>query len=277
MFYSENYLKKLDSIATQIRIKSLEIICKRGAGHPGGSLSATDIITALYFSKLKIDPKNPNIKERDRFILSKGHASAALYCALALRGFFPEEDLYKWGELDCHLQGHPDRNKTNGVECCTGILGQGISVGIGMLLADRFNNLNYRVYVLIGDGECQSGVIWEGAMAAAKFKLDKLTVILDYNGVQLDGTNDEIMPLEPLAEKWRAFNWEIISIDGHNMRQILEALDERDKIHGKPTIIIARTIKGKGVSFMENKSSWHGNSPNEEQLRLACMELRKKI
>ena len=263
MFYSENYLKKLDSIATQIRIKSLEIICKRGAGHPGGSLSSTDIITALYFSKLKIDPKNPNMKERDRFILSKGHASAALYCALAMRGFFPEEDLNKWGELDCHLQGHPDRNKTVGVECSTGILGQGISVGIGMLLSDRFNNLGYRVYVLIGDGECQSGVIWEGAMAAAKFKLDKLTVILDYNGVQLDGTNDEIMPLEPLAEKWRAFNWEIISIDGHNMRQILEALDERDKIHGKPTIIIARTIKGKGVSFMENKSSWHGNSPNE--------------
>jgi transketolase len=185
--YTETFLKELNEISKRIRMKSLEMICKRGVGHPGGSLSSADIITALYFSKLRIDPKNPYLTDRDRFILSKGHASAALYCALSMRGFYPEDDLDRWGELDCHLQGHPDRNKTRGVDCNTGTLGHGISVGVGMLLAARLNNIRYRVYVLLGDGECQSGIIWEGAMAAAKFKLNNLMAILDYNGVQFDG------------------------------------------------------------------------------------------
>jgi len=271
--YSGKEIEKLKEKAKNLRLKTLDMICKREAGHPGGTLSAAEIITALYFKKLRVDPKNPNWVCRDRFILSKGHASAALYYALAVRGFFPESDLEKWGDINCHLQGHPDRNKTSGVDCNTGTLGHGISIAVGLLLSARLRSLEHRVYVLLGDGECQSGVIWEGAMAASKFKLDKLVAILDYNGVQLDGSVDEIMPIEPIVDKWKSFNWEVIVIDGHNIRQILEALDEADKTHSKPTIIIAKTIKGKGVSFMENECSWHGIAPDEEQLKNACKEI----
>lgn len=275
--YSEKFIQELYEISKKLRLKSLEMICERGAGHPGGSLSAAEIITALYFSKLNIDPENPGMECRDRFILSKGHASAALYYALAARGFFPESDLDRWGELDCHLQGHPDRNKTKGVDSSTGTLGHGISIAIGLLLSARLKGLSYKVYVLLGDGECQSGVIWEGAMAASKFKLDKLIAILDYNGVQLDGTTDEIMPLEPIVDKWKSFNWEVIVIDGHNIARILEALDEADRTHGKPTIIIAKTVKGKGVSFMENRCEWHGMAPDKNQLKDACLEIEGQI
>lgn len=275
-FYSEDFIEKLEKIANKLRIKTLEMIYKRGAGHPGGSLSAADIITALYFSKLKIDPKNPRKEDRDRFLLSKGHASAMLYSALAMRGFFPIKDLDEWGQITCHLQGHPDRNKTPGIEVSTGTLGHGINIAAGMLLASRLKNLHLKVYVLIGDGEIQCGIIWEGAMTAGKYKLEDLIVILDYNGVQLDGKVCDIMPLEPVVDKWRSFNFEVITIDGHNMRQILEALDEADSIHGKPVIIIARTIKGKGVSFMENDHRWHGIAPNKEQLEIAKKELLVK-
>jgi transketolase len=273
--YSEKFITDLVEKAKNLRLKTLDMIYKREAGHPGGSLSVAEIITSLYFSKLNVDPKKPDLECRDRFILSKGHASAALYYALAVRGFFPESDLDRWGDIDCHLQGHPDRNKTNGVDCNTGTLGHGISIAVGLLLSAILRCIDYRVYVLLGDGECQSGVIWEGAMAASKFKLDKLVAILDYNGVQLDGKIDEIMPIEPIIDKWKSFNWEVIMIDGHNIRQILEALDEADNTHGKPTIIIAKTVKGKGVSFMENKCSWHGTAPDEKQFKKACMELGK--
>lgn len=274
--YGEEYINNLYKIAYELRLKSLEMIYRRGAGHPGGSMSAAEIIAALYFSKMKIDPKNPGKIDRDRFILSKGHASAILYSALAIRGFFPMEDLANWGEVTCHLQGHPDRNKTPGIETSTGTLGHGINIAAGMLMAAQLKKMNFKVYVLIGDGEIQSGVIWEGAMTASKFKLDNLIAILDYNGVQLDGPVHEIMPLEPIVDKWESFNWEVLLIDGHNIKQILEAFDEADNIHGKPVIIISRTIKGKGVSFMENNFEWHGNSPNEEQYKLAKRELQEK-
>ncbi len=274
--YSEKFILDLIEKAKSLRLKTLDMICKREAGHPGGTLSAAEIITALYFCKLRVDPKNPNWECRDRFILSKGHASAALYYALAKRGYFPESDLESWGDIDCHLQGHPDRNKTSGVDCNTGTLGHGISIAVGLLLSARLRCIDYRVYVLLGDGECQSGIIWEGAMAASKFKMDKLVAVLDYNGFQLDGSINEIMPLEPIVDKWKSFNWEVIVIDGHNMRMVLEALDEADNTHSKPTIIIAKTIKGKGISFMENKCIWHGMAPDKKQFKEACLEIEDK-
>ncbi|OQA20845.1 MAG: Transketolase 2 [Actinobacteria bacterium ADurb.Bin346] len=274
--YTEKQITELKKTATWLRMKSLEIIYKRGAGHPGGCLSAAEIIASLYFSKLRVDTSNPSWEKRDRFILSKGHASAILYAALALRGFFDLNELDRWGELSCHLQGHPDRNKTPGVDMTTGTLGHGLNVASGMLLAARLKNLDFRTYVLMGDGEIQGGIIWEGAMTAAKFKLDKLTAILDYNGVQLDGSVDEIMPLEPVADKWRSFNFKVITVDGHDIVQLLEAYDEAENADRRPTIIIARTVKGKGVSFMENQSKWHGVAPSKEQYEAAIAELKKK-
>lgn len=271
--YSEEFIRKLEERARGLRLTSLEMIYRRGAGHPGGCLSAADILTALYFHKLRIDPAHPEDPDRDRFILSKGHASAVLYVALAERGFFPKKDLESWGKLDCHLQGHPERLKTPGVDMTTGILGHGINVGAGLALAARLNKKTYRTYVLLGDGECQAGVIWEGAMTAAKFKLANLTLILDYNDVQLDGFVHDIMPLEPIIDKWKSFNFGIIEIDGHNMRQILEASDEVERIHDRSTVIVAHTIKGKGVSFMENSHEWHGAVPSTEQMVQARKEL----
>jgi transketolase len=271
--YAEEFIHQLEVTARGLRLTSLEMIHRRGAGHPGGCLSAADIVTALYFHKLRIDPAHPEDPDRDRFILSKGHASAVLYAALAERGFFPKKDLEKWGELDCHLQGHPERLKTPGVDMTTGILGHGISVGVGLALAARLGKKQYRTYVLLGDGECQAGVIWEGAMAAAKFKLANLTLILDYNDVQLDGFVHDIMPLEPIIEKWKSFNLGVFEIDGHNMRQILEALDEVERVHDRGTVIVAHTIKGKGVSFMENAHEWHGAVPGTEQMDRARKEL----
>jgi transketolase len=277
MSIKEEIIEKLENISNELRITSLEMINRRGAGHPGGSLSVADIITALYFKKMKIDPTTPNKDDRDRFVLSKGHASAVLYAALSKRGFFPEEDLKNWGNLDCHLQGHPDRMKTPGVDISTGILGHGINIGAGIALAAKINKKAYRTYVLLGDGEIQGGIIWEGAMTAAKFGLDNLTLILDYNNVQLDGLVHEIMPLEPLAEKWKAFNFAVLEIDGHNMREILEALDYVERIHGRPTIIIAYTVKGKGVSFMENRNKWHGLAPDDQELAKAKNELLQGV
>jgi len=231
-------------------------------------------MAALFFYKMRLDPERRDWPERDRFILSKGHASAILYAALARLGVFPMEDLQQWGELSCHLQGHPDRLKTPGVEMTSGILGHGVAVGTGLALAGRMNGLNYRVYVLLGDGECQAGVVWEGAMAASKYRLSNLTAIVDYNDVQLDGPVHEIMPLEPFVDKWRAFNWAVLEINGHNMRQVLEALDMADEIHDRPTVIVAHTTKGKGVSFMENDSHWHGVPPDDAQYAQAIAELR---
>jgi transketolase len=273
-YHPESLIVQLEERARELRIDSLDMIYRRGAGHPGGSLSAAEIIAALFFHKMRLDPEKPDWPERDRFVLSKGHASAILYAALARRGFFPVEDLKQWGELSCHLQGHPDRLKTPGVEMTSGILGHGVAIGTGLALATRMNGLNCRVYVLLGDGECQGGIVWEGAMAAAKYRLANLTAIVDYNDVQLDGPVHEIMPLEPLVEKWRAFNWAVLEINGHNMRQVLEALDTAGEIHNRPTVIVAHTTKGKGVSFMENDSRWHGIPPDDAQYAQAIAELK---
>jgi len=206
--------------------------------------------------------------------LSKGHASAALYGALARRGFFSPEDFTHWGDLDCHLQGHPDRLKTPGVDMTSGLLGHGIALGAGLALACRYTGLRYRVYTLLGDGECQGGIVWEGAMLAAKYRLANLTAILDYNDVQLDGAVHEIMPLDPLAAKWKAFGWAVLEINGHDLRQVLEALDLANEIHHQPTLILAHTTKGKGVSYMENNSFWHGNVPNPTELACALADVR---
>ncbi|MEJ2556721.1 MAG: transketolase [Anaerolineae bacterium] len=274
--YPESLIIELNERARDLRLDSLEMIHRRGAGHPGGALSAAEIMAALFFHRLRLDPTRPDWPERDRFILSKGHASAILYAALARRGFFPMEDLKEWGKLECHLQGHPDRLKTPGVEMTSGILGHGVAIGAGLALVARMNGMSYRVYVLLGDGECQAGVVWEGAMTAAKYRLANLTTIVDYNDVQLDGAVHQIMPLEPLVDKWRACNWEVLEINGHNMRQVLEALDMAREIHHRPTVIVAHTTKGKGVSYMENKALWHGIAPSDEQLAQATAELKKE-
>ena len=270
-------IKELNEIARELRCTSLRMIHKRQAGHPGGSLSAAEIMTVLYFKVMKIDPNNPNWNERDRFLLSKGHASAMLYATLAKRGFFPEEDLQKWGELDCHLQGHPDRLKTPGVDMNSGILGHGVSIGVGLCLAARQKRKDFRVYTLLGDGECQAGLVWEGANAAAKYALTNLVAIIDHNGVQLDGFVEEVMPIEPLAEKWRSFGWDVLEVDGHDVDQLYQAFLQCIEAQKKPTVIIARTIKGKGVSFMENKAYWHGVAPSTEELARALHELGEEF
>jgi len=264
---------ELQKMANQLRIDSLEMIYRRQAGHPGGSLSIAEIVASLFFHCMKIDPENPEWNERDRFILSKGHASALLYAALARKGYFPLSDLRKWGDLDCHLQGHPDILKTPGVDMTSGILGHGIAIGAGLCIAARAKGEEYRVYTMLGDGECQGGIIWEGAMLASKYHCGKLTAILDFNDVQLDGFVHDIMPLEPLVEKWKSFNWNVIEIDGHNINEIVQAVETAKEISERPSMIIAHTIKGKGVSFMENKSIWHGKAPTKEQLVQACKEI----
>ena len=276
-YYPEALIVELNQRARQLRLDSLDMIYRRGAGHPGGSLSAAEIMAALFFHKIRLDPQRPDWPERDRFILSKGHASAILYAALARRGFFPMEDLKRWGELDCHLQGHPDRLKTSGVEMTSGILGHGIAIGAGLALVAHLDGKSWRVYVLLGDGECQAGVVWEGAMTAAKYRLSNMTAIVDYNDVQLDGPVHQVMPMEPMVEKWRACNWAVLEINGHNMRQVLEALDTAQEIHDRPTLILAHTTKGKGVSYMENKSVWHGIPPSQAQYEQAVAELTQEV
>ncbi len=266
-------IAELEERARQLRLVSLEMIYNRQAGHPGGSLSAAEIVAALFFHHLRLDPPHPDWPERDRFIMSKGHASALLYAALASRGFFPASDLQHWGEIDCHLQGHPDRLKTPGVDMTSGTLGHGLPIGAGLALAARSDGQGYHVWALLGDGECQAGIIWEAAMLAAKYRLAGLTAIVDYNQVQLDGPVQEIMPLEPFADKWRAFGWAVLEIDGHNMGQVLDALDAVENIHDRPTVIIAHTTKGKGVSYMENDSRWHGVAPNPAEYAQALAEL----
>ncbi|MBN1535487.1 MAG: transketolase [Anaerolineales bacterium] len=270
---SPEKINELEEIARRLRVDSLRFIHRRGAGHPGGALSAAEIIAVLYFHALLIDPSNPDWEERDRFILSKGHASAVLYGALARRGFFPLSELDCWGELDCPHQGHPDRFKTPGVDMTSGLLGHGVAVGVGLALAARMKQQSYRTYVLLGDGECQAGILWEGVMTAAKFHLSNLTAIVDYNDVQLDGPVHEIMPLEPMANKWAACGWHVEKVNGHNVRQVAEVLDLATNIHDQPTVILAYTTKGKGVSFMENLNTWHGIAPSTGQLEQALVEL----
>ena len=270
----EREILELEGIARDLRVESLRMIHRRQAGHPGGSLSAAEIVTVLYFKLLRIDPQHPDWPERDRFILSKGHASALLYAALARKGYFNPADLEGWGELDCSLQGHPDRLKTPGVDMNSGILGHGIAIGAGLALAARQQGLDYRTYTLLGDGECQAGIVWEGANTAAKFGLANLTAIIDYNDVQLDGPVHRIMPLNPLAARWRDFGWHVVEINGHSIHQVYDALVLAQEIHDRPTAIVAHTTKGKGVSYMENKAYWHGNVPNDDQLAHALAELK---
>ncbi len=260
-------------MAKQLRRHVITMIATAGSGHPGGSLSAADIVTALYFKIMRHDPNNPHWLDRDRFVLSKGHAAPVLYAALAECGYFPLEELSTFRKLDSRLQGHTDKTLTPGVEMSAGSLGQGLSFGIGIALAGKLNAHDYQTYVLLGDGECDEGQIWEAAMAAAHFKIGNLTAIVDHNEIQLDGWNRDIMNLEPLADKWRAFNWYVIDINGHDISQILQAARKAKKIRQKPTVIIAHTIKGKGVSFMENNVGFHGKAPTPEQAETALKEL----
>lgn len=274
MSISESKIKELEKIAKSARRNLLKAIYEGKMGHPGGSLSATDILVFLYFSKLRIFPENPNYQNRDIFILSKGHAASALYAVLAERGFFSKDLLKTFGKIDSSLQVHPDMTKVPGVEISTGALGMGLSVGVGMALASRMDGSRSRVYVLIGDGEMQSGQIWEASISASHYKLDNLVAILDYNNIQLLGPVSEIMGIEPVAQKWKARGWEVIEIDGHKMREIDEALKETEEVKGRPSMIIAHTIKGKGVSFMENTAKWHGGAPTEEELKRALEQLK---
>ena len=273
-FHPESLIEDLSKRAQELRLQVLEMVYRAQSGHLGGSLSAAEIVSALYFHHLKIDHRRPDWPERDRFILSKGHAAPVVYAALAERGFFPKEELLTLRQMDSILQGHPDRLKTPGIEMTTGVLGHGLGVGVGLALAAKLDGARHRIFVLLGDGETQAGIVWEAAMSANKYQLDNLTAILDFNGVQLDGPISQIMPLEPVREKWEAFGWQALEIDGHNVRQILEALHLAENIHQRPTIIIAHTIKGKGVSFMEGESYWHGRPPNREQYEAALAELK---
>ncbi|MGI6649185.1 MAG: transketolase [Bacillota bacterium] len=259
--------------ARLIRRHIIRMIGEAGSGHPGGSLSAADLVTALYFQELRLAPENPAWPERDRFILSKGHAAPVLYAALAERGFFPVEELLTLRKLGARLQGHPDLRKVPGVEMSTGSLGQGLSAANGLALAGRLDQRNYRVYVLIGDGESEEGQIWEAAMLAAHYRLDNLVAILDYNGLQIDGPVKEVMCPEPVAGRWQAFGWAVQEIDGHDFLQILGAFEQARRTKGQPSLIVAHTIKGKGVSFMENQVGWHGTAPNQEQVAQALAEL----
>lgn len=266
-------VEQLQQKARQIRRHIISMLGRAGSGHPGGSLSAADIVSALYFHFMRLDPANPGWPQRDRFVLSKGHAAPVLYAALAERGFLPVEELDTLRRLGSRLQGHPDMKKLPGVEMSTGSLGQGLSTACGMALAGKLDRVDYRVYVLLGDGEVQEGQIWEAAMAAAHYRLDNLTAFLDYNGLQIDGAIREVMSPEPLADKWRAFGWHVQEIDGHDMAAILAAVQRAQQVQGQPQMIVARTVKGKGVSFMENQAGWHGNAPNAEQVARALAEL----
>jgi len=272
MQYSDSQIKELEEKAKQIRRLIIQMLAKAGSGHPGGSLSATDLITALFFSVLRHNPKEPGWPDRDRFHMSKGHCCPLWYAALAESGYFPKEKLWTLRQLGSILQGHPDR-RTPGIDVASGSLGQGLSVGLGMGLAAKIDKKDYRVYVLMGDGETQEGNIWEAAMACAHYKCENLCAILDYNGFQIDGKTKDIMNLEPIPAKWQAFGWHTIEIDGHNMKQILLAFEEAKTTRAKPSIIIAHTIKGKGVSFMENVLDFHGRAPTKEEAEKALKEL----
>lgn len=267
-----NY-KELEQKAAKVRVDIVKAIYNAGSGHPGGSLSCADIVTALYFEVMNVDPENPKMEGRDKLILSKGHAGPAQYAALAERGYYPVEDMMTLRKMGSDFQGHPSMHKVKGIEMSTGSLGQGLSAAGGMALANKLDNDPGRIYAILGDGEIQEGIIWEAAMSAAHYKLDNLCAVLDWNGLQIDGPNEKVMTVAPVADKFRAFGWNVIEISGHDMEQIVEAFGEAKEVKGQPTIIVAKTVKGKGVSFMENQAGWHGKAPNEEQAKQAVEEL----
>ncbi len=266
---------ELEKMANEIRKSILtEVHCAK-CGHPGGSLSAADMITYLYFEELNVDPARPDMEDRDRFVLSKGHVAPAYYAALAHRGFFPVEDLKTLRKVGSYLQGHPDMKNTPGVDMSSGSLGQGVSAAVGMAVSARLSGKDYRVYTMLGDGEIQEGQVWEAAMFAGSRKLDNLTLIVDNNGLQIDGNIADICSPYPIDKKFEAFGFHVIQIDGHDFDQIKAAFDEAKATKGMPTAIIAKTVKGKGVSFMENEAGWHGKAPNDEQYEKAMEELEK--
>lgn len=265
--------QELQSVCLRLRNELIDLLHEIQTGHPGGSLSCTEIVTTLYFEKMKLDVKNPDMEGRDRFILSKGHAAPILYMVLAEMGYFPKEELKTLRQIDSKLQGHPCVHKTKGIELSTGPLGLGLGSGLGMSLSERLKGSDAYTYVLLGDGEIQEGSVWEAAMAASKFKADHLIAILDNNGVQLDGTLEEIMPMGDIAAKWAAFGWNVLHCDGHDAAAISDAVDEAKGLSGRPTIIIAKTVKGKGISFMEGKNTWHGKPIGDEDYKAAKEEL----
>ena len=266
-------IEDLKMKAKEIRKDIIEEVYNANSGHPGGSLSISDIMAVLYFNELRIDEKNPRWEERDRLVLSKGHCSPALYAALAERGFFDKEDLKSFRKIESNLQGHPDLNKVPGVDMTSGSLGQGLSIANGMAIAGKMDNKDYRVYTILGDGEIEEGQVWEAAMTANKYKLDNLCVIVDNNNLQIDGTIEEVMSSYPIDEKFKSFGFNVLTIDGNNIEEILNGFEIAKQTKNKPTCIIAKTIKGKGVSFMENKVGWHGKAPNEEEYEEAMKNL----
>lgn len=266
-------INELKNIATDIKLGALEAVYSASSGHPGGSLSIADILAYLYFVEMKVDPKNPKWEDRDRFVLSKGHTAPALYSVLSLKGYFPREDLKTFRQADSYLQGHPDMKGTPGVDMTTGSLGLGISTACGMALSGKITGQDYRVYSILGDGELGEGQVWEAAMFAAHYKLDNLCAFVDFNGLQIDGPITEVMNSTPIDEKFKAFNWNVIVINGHDFNEIEAAVNAAKECKGKPTVIVAKTVKGNGVSYMENQVSWHGAAPKKEQYEQAVAEL----
>ena len=263
--------------AARARVLAMDMVHTAASGHIGGSLSAIDMLTVLYFNTLRVDPKNPKDPGRDRFVLSKGHCTPALYATLALRGYFPQEDLKLFRSIEGHYSGHPDMVNVPGVDMSTGSLGQGISPAVGRAMAGKAAGAENRVYALLGDGEIQEGQVWEAAMAAAKYHLDNLCALVDVNGLQIDGATADVMPTEPLDKKYEAFGWNVITVDGHDYAAVAQALEQAAACKGMPTVILARTVKGKGVSFMENQAGWHGKAPNDEQYEKAHAELVARL
>ena len=270
-------IAELQKKATQIRLDILEEVFSASSGHPGGSMSIAEILTYLYFKEMKIDPKNPKWEDRDRFVLSKGHTAPGLYAALAERGFFPTEDLKTFRNVNSYLQGHPDMKGVPGVDMSSGSLGLGISTACGMALSGKIYNKDYRVYTVLGDGEVAEGQVWEAAMFAAHYKLDNLCAFVDFNGLQIDGAITDVMNSTPIDEKFKAFGWNVIVIDGHDFNQIEKAVEEAKATKGQPTMILCKTVKGKGVSFMENKAGWHGKAPNADEYAQAVAELKAQL
>ena len=266
-------VEELKSLAKIVRKDIISMLTESRSGHPGGSLSAADILTTLYFGEMNIDPKDPKDENRDRFVLSKGHAAPVLYSVLARRGYFPVEELSTLRKINSRLQGHPSMKCLPGVDMSTGSLGQGISVSVGMALAGKIDNKDYRVYTLLGDGELEEGQVWEAAMSAAHYKLDNLTAFVDFNGLQIDGDITKVMNPSPIDKKFEAFGWNVLVIDGHDIEAIQDAIEKGKKVKGRPTVIVCKTVKGKGVSFMENQAGWHGTAPSKEQCEQALIEI----